>query len=104
MLIIGPTSGVSPTPVTTVLKAPPLDGALRVLISHEFGLPWVTLEYEGKTEDLEHVEALAWFQRRGASDMEKVNEAINYALNFYRAEVFIAHPTKIERLPGEPEV
>ena len=103
MIVIGPELGAA-KPNVPAKEAPPPTGALRVIITHEYGLPWVTLEYEGKTEELEHEEALAWFERRGASDMDKVNEAINYALNFYRAEVFIAHPVKVERLPGEPEV
>lgn len=80
------------------------DGALHVAVLHEYGLPWVTLEYDGKSEELDHEEALAWFKKRGARDMDRVNEAINQALNFYQAEVVIENPVKIERLPGEPEV
>ena len=103
MYIIEPSHTITPT--TPLEKLGPLpEGSLLVNITHEFGLPWVTLEYNGKTEELEHAEALEWFQKHGAKDMDKVNEAINNALNFYHGTVVIAKPITVERRPGEPEI
>ena len=68
---------------------------LQVDITHEPFLPWVTLEFSGQTEELEHREALDWFKARGARDMEAVNSAICQALNFGRARVLIAKPVSI---------
>jgi hypothetical protein len=102
MIVIEPGRPPLPEPKKS---APPPPGSLRVIITHEFGLPWVTLEYEdGKTEELEHVEALEWFRKRGAVDMDKVNQAINDAFNFYHSEVVIAKPVKPAEVPGEPKV
>jgi hypothetical protein len=101
MIVITPGRSI---PLPRPPEKPGAGTALKVVITHEFGLPWVTLEYEGKTEELEHEEALEWFRKRGAVDMDKVNEAINYAFNFYHAEVCIDNPIKVEHLPGEPRV
>jgi len=59
-------------------------GPLRVTITHEPFMPWFKLEYDGQTEELDHLQCLEWFRLRGAKDMEKVNEAINQAFNFGR--------------------
>lgn len=59
-------------------------GPLRVTITHEPFMPWFKLEYDGQTEELDHVQCLEWFRLRGAKDMEKVNAAINHAFNFGR--------------------
>ncbi len=69
---------------------------LIVDITHEPFLPWCVLTYNGQTEELDHQECLDWFKAHGARDMDKVNEAVNQALNFYRAQVIIEHPT----MPG----
>jgi hydroxymethylglutaryl-CoA reductase len=103
MLFVEPTpSQPVQQPVGKVTPVP--QGALRVVVTHEFGLPWVTLEYEGKTEDLEHADAIEWFKQRGAKDLEKVNAAINEAFNFFRVEVIISEPIKPGHKPGEPQV
>jgi hypothetical protein len=68
---------------------------LVVTITHEMFMPWVTLAYGDRTEELEHLEALEWFKERGVRGKEamaKVNEMINEALNFGRAEVTIKRP------------
>lgn len=57
-------------------------GPLRVTITHEPFMPWFKLEYDGQTEELDHLQCLEWFRLRGAKDMEKVNDAINQAFNF----------------------
>lgn len=66
---------------------------LVVEITHEPFLPWFTVAYDnGKTEELEHEECLAWFKARGAKNMDAVNDAINQAFNFHRATVVIGNP------------
>jgi hypothetical protein len=68
---------------------------LTVTIAHEPFMPWVTLAYGDRTEELEHVEALEWFKARGVrgeAALAKVNEMINEALNFGQAEVTIKKP------------
>ena len=100
MTIIEPNHTI--TPATPLDKAGIPAGALLVEIKHEYGLPWVTLEYDGKSDELDHVEALEWFKKRGALNMDKVNEAINHALNFYHAKVVINNPIAVERNPGDP--
>ncbi len=59
-------------------------GPLRVTITHEPFMPWFKLEYDGQTEELDHLQCLEWFRLRGAQNMERVNDAINQAFNFGR--------------------
>ena len=59
-------------------------GPLRVIITHEPFMPWFKLEYDGQTEELDHVQCLEWFRLRGATDLEAVDRAINHAFNFGR--------------------
>lgn len=68
---------------------------MRVNISHEFFTDVVVVAWDGQSEELTHVDALAWFQKHGAKDMEKLNEAINCALNFGNAVFTISNPKKI---------
>jgi hypothetical protein len=67
-------------------------GPLRVVIKHEPFLPWFELCYDGKTEELDHQQALDWFAAHGAKDLEKVNGLINHAFNFHQAICTIAEP------------
>jgi hypothetical protein len=77
---------------------------LLVVVTHEPFVDGFTLEYEDQSEDLDHVEALEWFKKRGAADMDKVNDLINHAWNFHRAEITIRNPKTVASTPGTPRV
>lgn len=65
---------------------------LHVEIEREPFMEWFTFKLSnGHTEDLEPDEARTWFRDRGAN-MEAVEKALDYAWNFYHAEVYIANP------------
>lgn len=79
---------------------------LLVTITHEPFMPWFTIEYDGQTEELDHVEALEWFKVHGAKDMEKVNSVINQAFNFHKATCTIESPINpsVNTLGYEPKI
>jgi len=76
---------------------------LYVTITHEPFLPWFELKYDGdgKTEELDHQQVLEWFKQHGATDMEKVNDAVNHAFNFRVATLAIRRPQRPPPLQGE---
>ncbi len=82
---------VAGDPQAVVPKASALQ-PLVVTISHEPFLDWYMLEYNGQTEELDHMECLDWFKAHGAKNMDAVNDAINQAFNFHHAEVVIGSP------------
>lgn len=86
----------TPTPTPKLADFTPLSaysgGPLQVSVTHEPFLPWVTLEFLGQTEELDHQQALDWFKAHGAANMDAVNSAINQALNFGAVKIVIAKP------------
>lgn len=75
-------------------------GPLVVMIRHEPFLPWFVLEFNGQTEELDHMECLDWFREHGATDEDLVNNAISQAFNFHAAELTIAKP----KYPSKGEI
>lgn len=70
-------------------------GPMKVTISHEFFVEGVVLIFEGQsTEELSHEQALNWFKERGSKKMDAVNEAINCAVNFGKAVIWIKDPNR----------
>lgn len=73
--------------------------ALLVEIHREPFAEFVTLIYEGSSEELEPEAAREWFQKRGA-DMDKLEKALDHAWNFYRADVVIKNPIRVKTRTG----
>jgi hypothetical protein len=87
ILLVPAVLPVEPAPVAKT------SNALCVKIRRE---PWsptfvLTLS-DGSSEELDcGTEAVEWFKKRGA-DMKVVEKALDYAYNFYRAEIYINSP------------
>jgi hypothetical protein len=65
---------------------------MLVKIYREPWIPFFELTLEnGHSFEFDAEEALEWFKERGA-DMEKVEKAMDYAQNFYHANIEINNP------------
>jgi hypothetical protein len=86
---------VPAAPEKEELKQPPVasPNALIVQIRREpFSPTFVLTLSNGNSEEVDcGTESHEWFKRRGA-DMKVVEKALDYAYNFYRAEVVINSP------------
>ena len=73
---------------------------LHVVITREAFSDFYQLEtpVDGYTEELEIDDVREWFRQRGAN-MDRVQEALDQAWNFARAEIVIGKP----RLPSTPK-
>ncbi len=96
-------------PSHPVGSASPAQGvnALRVDISHEYFTESLVLSWEGQSsEEMSHTEALEWLRKHGAKNEEKMNEAINCAMNFGRAVFTIRDAKKpdYKRNPEDPVI
>lgn len=84
-MLVGPAAPkakLAAAPPSSVVSDPT---KLVVTITHEPFCPWFTLEYNnGQTEDLDWRQAVEWFRVRGAKNMEKIEQALDYAYNFGR--------------------
>jgi hypothetical protein len=74
---------------------------LPVHVTREPFCEWFNLEYRTDdsptplTEELDPDETRDWFKKRGA-DMDKIEKMLDYVWNFYRADVVIEKPKKVE--------
>jgi hypothetical protein len=76
-------------------SAPAAEKVLRIDISHEyFSGDYLVISWEGQSEEHTHAETLEWLKQHGAKDEEKMNEAINCALNFGRSVFTIRDPKR----------
>jgi hypothetical protein len=70
----------------------PTGQPLRVKITREPFISWFTLTLDNQhSEELEPEETREWFRVRGAN-MDVVEQSLDYAWNFYKAEVWIKNP------------
>lgn len=56
-----------------------------------------TLKFDGNSEDLEADAVREWFKKRGAN-MDVIEQALDRAWNFYRADVAIKNPLPVSKV------
>jgi hypothetical protein len=77
--------GDTTTPVDTG------NGLLVKVRREPFSSTYLLTLSDGTSEEIDAVDALEWFKRRGA-DMRVVEKALDYAWNFYQADILISNP------------